>query len=159
MPLDAERVGQGQDCGRAVAVPDVDRFAREGGTLGNIPDIAFEQHRLRGADRILGDVRKAEFRAGAEVGLHGALAVGRNEHVAARGRSAVRGPGQADVDSQRLHVVIEYAPELVVPDLAYISARAPEIGEAGDRVGHGSARHLRGRAHHVVDLPGPVLVD
>ena len=143
MPLDAEGVRQRQRDGRAIAMRDVDRLAREGRALGDIPHVAFEQYRFRSAYRFFRDIREAELGAGAEVGLHRALAVRRDQHVAARGRRAV----------------IEDAAELVVAYLADIGAGAAQVGKAGDRIGDGAARHLGRRTHHVVDLFRAVLVD
>ena len=91
--------------------------------------------------------------------MHRALAVLGDHDEAARGRGAVGGTWQPDVDTEGFHVVIENASELVVTDLADVGGRPSEVGKPGDRVCHGAARHLGRRAHAAVEFVCLVLVD
>ncbi len=105
------------------------------------------------------DVGEAELQAGAEIGLHGALPVGGDEHMAPGGWRAFGGGIQADVDAQRAHVVIENGAELVCFDLADVGGRAAEIGKAGDRICNRAARHFRRRPHLRVEFARLLFID
>ena len=53
----------------------------------------------------------------------------------------------------------KYVAELVIFDLADVGSRASQVCKPGDRIGHGSARHLGRGAHQVVDLVSAFLVN
>ena len=55
--------------------------------------------------------------------------------------------------------MIEDAPQLVITHLANIRGGPTQIGESGNSIGDGTARHLSRRPHHRVDLVGAILVD
>ncbi len=112
-----------------------------------------------GRDLGLVDIGRCQFLRGAEIRVHGALAVRRHQDVGAagggaagRGRGLERHAGGADV------VGIETA-DLVVADLADIGGAGAEIGDADDGVGGGAAGHFGGRAHVVVDCQRAGLID
>jgi hypothetical protein len=98
-------------------------------------NVAFEKHRFGCAHGPIRYIGKPKFSAGAKIRLHRALAIRGNQNVAACCRCAFRGFGQANIDTQRLHVMIENSAKLVVAHLADIRGRAAEVGEAGNRVG------------------------
>ena len=64
------------------------------------------------------DVVRGEVLAGAEIGVHGALAVRRHQDEAARGRRPVGRGRHVEVDADRAQIVAEEPAELVVLDLA-----------------------------------------
>ena len=100
-----------------------------------------------------------QFLRGAEIGVHGALAVRRHQDVgAAGGRTAGRGPG-FERDAGGADVVGIEPADLVVPDLADIGGACAEIGDADDGVGRRAAGHFGRRAHVAVDRRGARLVD
>ena len=109
--------------------------------------------------RLVAYVGQPEFKAGAEISLHRALAVGGDQHVATRCRGAVFCLRQADINAERFHIVIEDSAELIVAHLANVSRGTTEIGEARNRIGHGTARHLGRRSHLVVNFVCSVPVD
>ena len=79
--------------------------------------------------------------------------------MTAGSRRAVGGLFKPNVDAERLHVVVEDPPELVVAYLADVGSRAAQVRKAGDRVRNRAARHFGRGAHLVIDLPGTVLVN
>ena len=104
-----------------------------------------------GRDRVGIDVGGMQVLRGAEKGVHGALAVRRHHHVAARGRRAVGGRRRVEGDAGGADVVGEGAAELVVLDLADEGRARAEARDADDGVGGRAAGNLHRRAHRVVD--------
>ena len=127
--------------------------------MRRIPQIAFEIGDLRGGDGVGIDVARMQILRGAEIGVHGALAVGRHQDVAARGRRPVGRGRRIELDAGRADVVREGAAELVVLDLADEGAAPAEARDADDRVGGRAARNLHRRSHRVVDRLRARLVD
>ena len=83
--VDAERIRQGQ---RDVALGVVRNLRRlEEGLLRvrRIPEITLEIDDLSGGNGSGVDIVRMQVLSGAEIGVHGALAVGRDQHIAARG--------------------------------------------------------------------------
>ena len=131
------------------------------GFLGvlRIPEIAFEIDDAGRRDLRVVDVSGVKILRGAEIGVHGALAVRRHQDVGAAGggaafrRLGLEGrAGGADV------VGVETA-DLVVLDLADEGRAGAETGDADDGVGAGAAAHLGRRAHVLVDRGRAGLVD
>ncbi len=105
------------------------------------------------------DVVRVQVLGGAEIGVHGALAVGRDQHVAARGRWAGRSWRRRERDPRGTDVVGKDATELVVLDLADEGRARPEARHADDGVRRRAAGNLHRRTHGVVDSCRPRLVD
>ena len=138
---------------------DLHRLAE--GLLGRrrVPEIAFEIDDAGGAHRVRFHVVGGEVLAGAEIGVHGALAVRRHQDEAARGGGAVLGGRDVVMDVDGLQVVREELAGLVVLHLADEARLHPEGGSARRRVGAGAAGHDGGGAHVPIELLGALLVD
>ena len=135
MPLHAKRIRERQCDGRAVFGCDVHSLAGELRALGQVPDVAFEQYGLRSSQRCRRYIADAQLGTGTEVGLHRALAVTADQHMAARRRRAVRTRLQPDVDAQRAHVVIKNPAKLIGFNPADVRCKAAQVGKTGDRIG------------------------
>ncbi len=127
--------------------------------LGPVEQVALQERHLGAADQLGVHVAGAEERRGAQVGVHGAVGVGRDHDQAAPGGRAIADRRVGEVDALGLHVVGEHRAELVVEDAAQVGGAAPEAGHPGHRVAGRAARHLDGHAHGRVELLGPLGVD
>ena len=96
---------------------------------------------------------------GAEIGVHGALAVRRHQDVGAAGGGAAFRRLGLEGRAGGADVVGVEAADLVVLDLADEGGAGAETGDADDGVGAGAAAHLGRRAHVLVDRGGAGLVD
>ena len=96
---------------------------------------------------------------GAEIGVHGALAVRRHQDVGAAGGGAgARGLG-LESDAGGADVVGIEGADLVGLDLADEGGAGAEAGDADDGVGAGAAAHFGRRPHILVDGGRAGLVD
>ena len=86
--VDAERIRQGERHLPPGLGRDLRRLPEGGLGLGPVEQVAFEIEDARGADELGVDFAAAELRAHAEKGVHGALAVRRDQDQAARSRLA-----------------------------------------------------------------------
>ena len=134
MPPDAERVGKAQ---RHLA------SRRMGGRRGfakgllrerRVEQIAFEVCDLRRGDHVGVDVGGPELDAGAEIGVHRALPVGRHEDQTARRARTGGGGRRVEAHPGRGNVMAIHLSEEVVSHLADIGAGATERGDPGHRV-------------------------
>ena len=154
MARDAEHVAERERDLPPCPACAVDRGAHRGARLFGVPEIAFEIQ-----DRAVGDHRGVDRGgrqelAGAEEGVHGALAVGGDEDQAAAGGRVAGAHGRGELDADAADVVREDLAELVVGDLADEPAFAAERGDAGDRIGSRAAGDLHARAHLGVERVG-----
>ena len=94
------------------------------------------------------DIGRRQILRGAEIGVHGALAVRRHQDVGAAGGGAVRRGDGFERDAGGADVVGVELSDLVVPDLADIGGARAEIGDADDGVG--------GRAPPDISVAGPM---
>jgi hypothetical protein len=110
-------------------------------------------------DGLLVEIVGREQAGDAEVGVHRALGVRRDDDDApTRRRGGVRrsGPeGHAD----GVEIVPEDGAQLVVGDLAEVRGAAAEAGEAAHRVGRRPTAHLDGGSERPVQVHGAVGVD
>ena len=157
--VDAEGVGEGERDLVAGLVRDLHGLAESFLRRRRIPEIAFEIDDARGAHRLRVDVVGREVLAGAEIGVHGALAVRRHQDEAAGGGGAVLGERHVVMHVDGLQVVGEELAGLVVLHLADEAGLDAEGGDARRRVGARAARDDHRRAHIAVELLGPRLVD
>ena len=157
--IDAERIRQGQRDLAAGVMRDCRGLHK--GVLGafGVPEIAFEIDDLRGRDLRGVDVGGRQVLRGAEIGVHGALAVAGHQDVGAAGRGTARRRLGLERHAGGADVVAVEPADLVVPDLADIGGAGAEAGEADDGVGGRAARHLRRRSHVAIDRGGARLVD
>ena len=86
--VDAERVRQRDRDQPAGGMRRIEGLQHRLLGLRRVPQIAFDVGDLRGAHDARCRCRRAEAGAGAEIGVHGALRVGRHQDQAARGRRA-----------------------------------------------------------------------
>ena len=96
MTLDAERVGERQRHLGAGGVGDRGGLAKRLLRQRRVKQIAFEIGDLGGADEAGVDVVRPELDAGAEIGVHRALAVRGDKDQAARGGGAARRRGRVE---------------------------------------------------------------
>ena len=100
-----------------------------------------------------------ELGRGAQIGTHGALAVGGDvDQRAGRGWAAKQGRG-VEVGADGAHVVGEDVAQLVLGHLAHIGCAAAEAGDAGDGVAGRAPRGLNARGHLAVQLHAARFVD
>ena len=115
---------------------------------------------MRGGRDLRGvDVRRGEVLRGAEIGVHGALAVGRDQNVGAARGGAAFGRLGLEGDAGGADVVGVERADLVVLDLADKGGARAETGDADNGVGARAAGHFGRRAHVLVDRGGAGLVD
>ena len=157
--VDAERIRQRQRDLAAGAMRN--RRGLHKGFLGavRIPQIAFEIDDARSFDLRRVDIGGRQVLRGAEIGVHGALAVRRHQDVGAAGGGAACGGLRLIGDAGGADVVAVEIADLVVLDLADIGGTRAEIGDADNGVGGRAAGHFRGRAHVAVDRRRARLVD
>ncbi|MGY4328810.1 hypothetical protein ACVWWG_003227 [Bradyrhizobium sp. LB7.2] len=131
------------------------------GLLGprRIPEITLEINDAGAGDLGRVDVGRRQILRRAEIGVHGALAVARDQDVGAAGGGAVFRGGRVEGDAGRADIVDVELADLVVLDLADIGGARPQAADADDGVGSRAARNFRRRSHVVVDGGGPRLVD
>ena len=157
--VDAERVGQRHRhlatrlVGETRGHPDRFLGARR------VPQIALEIGDLRTGRLILLDILGSEFDAGAEIGVHRALAVRRHEdHRARRRRLGVQW-SRVEGDALGADVVRVDLAEMVVRDLAEEGRASAKACDARCRVARRSAGCLDRRAHAAIEQLGPFAVD
>ena len=124
-----------------------------------VAQVAFEISERGRADLRLVDVGGFQALRGAEIGVHGALAVRRHHDVTARGRRTVARRLGAEGNAGRTDIVREGAAEFVVLHLADEGRARSEARHADDGVGGRAARAFHRRAHRLVDLLRTRLVD
>jgi hypothetical protein len=105
------------------------------------------------------DVVGAEIDAGAEIGLHRALRVGRHEDHAARGRRAAARGRRAESDAGGAHVVTEHVAELIGAHLADVSRAHADRRGADDGIRRRAAGDLDAGPHRRVERLGARGVD
>ena len=153
MALDAERVAERQRHLAPVVVGDVGGHPERLLGIGTVEQVALHVEHLAVGDRRRVDVVGMQQRRHAEVGVHRALGVGRDDDDAAAGghRLVGRPSARPEGDADGAQVVSEHVAEVVVGDLADVGGAAAEAGDAGHRVGRRSTAHLDGRAEGVVE--------
>ena len=126
MPFNAKGIRKGD---RSLAVRRTCDFGRqlEGFLgLGPVPQITFHVGDLRGLDDFPVNVGDGEVHAGAEICVHGALAVRRHQDEGARGGRAVGGRFGIKSDALCPHVMPEDGAELICLHLAKIGCFAAQ---------------------------------
>ena len=157
--IDAEGIGQGQRHLATGGMGDGRRLHE--GLLGRwrIPQIAFEIGDGGGLHGRLIHIIAGEILAGTEIGVHGALAIGRHQHEAARGGGAILGGGGGEMHAHGANVVGEGVARIVSAHLADEGRFGAEGGEAHNGVGRRTAGDHRARAHGLIEAEGARLVD
>ena len=159
IPVDAEGIRKGQGDLVSGGVGNLGSPHESFFRCGRIPKVAFEVDDTAVPHERLVDIVRGQLLAGAEEGVHGALAVGRDENVAARGRRAVLRMRRFEVHADRPDVMGEGTSGLVILDLADEGGTDTEGRETDDRIGGRPAADHRGRSHVGVKLLGARLVD
>lgn len=133
----------------------------EEGVLGvfGVPQIAFEIGDRGRRHRFRVDIARVQVLRGAEIGVERALAVGRNQDVAAAGGRAIDRRRGGEGDARGTNVVRKDLPERVLLDLAHEGRARPEARRADNGVGGRAAGHLDGRSHLFVERLGLRFVD
>ncbi len=127
--------------------------------LGPVPQIAFHVGDLGGSRPRQVDVSDGQVHAGAEIGVHGALAIGRHQDEGA-GRGGTLGRGaRVEAHTLRPHVMSEDGAQLILLDLAEIGGLAAEGRNAGGGVAGRPAGDLDRLPHVGIELFGARLVD
>src|SRR3954451_17773557 len=101
------------------------------GVLG-VPEIALEVDDAGRGDLGRVDVGGRQVLRGAEIGVHGALAVVSHQDVGAAGRRTVLRRGRVEGDAGRADVVDVELPDLVVLYLADIGGARTEAADGDD---------------------------
>ncbi len=158
--IDAERVRKGKG-GGALMLVGVMRRQHEG-LLGlhRIPQEAFHIGNRGPTDLVRTDVLLGQLMAGTKVGVHGPLAIFRQENHGAGGQCAVLQPRGRVVDADVVEVVLEDVAQKVVGHLADEGRPAAERGHAGCGIGCAAARDLLPRQRHLgIEFFRPIGVD
>src|SRR5205814_8737474 len=116
------------------------------GALG-VPEITFEIDDVGSRDLRRVDVTGRQILRGAEIGVHGALAVRRHQDVGAAGGRTVGRGGSVERDAGGADVVAVEFSDLVILDLADKGGARAKTGDADDGVGSGSPGHFGSWAH------------
>ena len=159
MPIDAERIREAESDHPVGLVRDAGGGGERLLRPRPVPEVAFEVGDLRPRDHLAVDVLRPELGAGAEIGTHRALRVGRDDDQATSGGEAVGRGGAAEGDAERDDIVPEDGAELVVLGLADEGAAAAQGSDRGDGVGGGTAGNLDRRPHRRVQRFGLIGVD
>jgi hypothetical protein len=99
-----------------------------------IPEIAFEIDDLRRRDHIGIDIGRRQVLAGAEVGVHRALAIRRHQDHRTRCGSPVFEGGRRELHADRPDIMPEDVAKVVIRDLADEGRALAERGHAGRRI-------------------------
>ena len=137
------------------------RHALEDRFLGarRVPEIAFEIGDLGGGNHLRLHILRAKLDAGAEIGVHRALAIGRDEdHRAGGGRKGVLRL-RCVMHALGANVVGEDAAQLILGHLAEIGRLATEACDACRRVARAAAGSFDGRSHARIEQFGALGVD
>ena len=156
---DAEGVRQRKGDLAAGGARDGDGFAHRGARHDRVPKVTFEVEPRRIAHHVMVEVRGSEFLAGAEVGVHRAVAVRGDDDQAAAGRRAANVGGGDIFDAGGADVVREHRTELVIGDAADEGTAHAHRGEAGAGVGGRAAGDFAAGAHVAVQPLGLVCID
>ncbi len=138
---------------------DLDRHRESGFRRRRIPEIAFKIGNPRRGDERGIDIGLGQVLAGAEIGTHRALPVGRDQYEAATARRTVfrRQGGKGHV--RGANVVREDRAERIRLQLADEGRAAPELRGADDRIGGRAAGDDRRLTHGAVKPFGRGFVD
>ena len=157
--LDAEGIGE---CDRREPAGLARDFRRQlEGLLGfrPVPEIAFHVGDPGGGDDFLVDIGHSQMHAGAEIGVHGALALGRDQNKGARRGRAIRCGLGFKAHALGPHVVGIDAAELIGLHLAEIGRLAAEGSHTRGGVSGRAAGNLDGRPHAGIERLGARLID
>ena len=159
MPIHAERVGQRQSHLPAGGVRGGGGPAERTLRLRRVEQVALQVGHRRIRHQRLVHVRLAERHGGSKERIHGALAFGRDQDQAARGRRTVRQRRRWKMHANRADVVAEHASQLVVRHFAEIRhARAQCRRDRAGVGGRTAAAFLAGR-HRGIDRLCSLRVD
>ena len=147
VPVDAERVGEGEGDLAPGFARDFDRSHHRVTRRLRVPQIAFKIEDRRVADLLLVERALRQVLRGAEEGVHRPVPVGRDQDHRTRSRLAHVGSRSDELDPRGGEIMtIEFA-ELVGRDLADEPGAAAECRNARRRIAGRSAANLVRRAH------------
>ncbi len=146
-PTDAKGIRQRQGDASAGGLHGGDGLARRRLGFVLVPQIAFDIEDARGGDLAFVDVGRHQLAAGAQIGAHAALAIGRHRDHAGGGGRALAGGFGGEGHAQAGHGVAEHLAQPVVEHLADIHAITAQRGDARHSVGGRPARHFMHAAH------------
>ncbi len=127
--------------------------------LGPVVQVTLHIEHLTGGHDDVIDITHAEQARCAEVGVHGAFGVRRDDDDATPGRDRIAVIAGLELHSDREQVVAEHLAELIVADLADIRRGPTETSDPTHRVGGRSATHFDGRSECAIQLERPIGVD
>ncbi len=159
MAIDAKTVGQRERHLTAGSVSNLRRVAERLLRIVTIEEVALHVQNTTGRHHPLVDVGRAQVRRHAEIGVHGALRVGRDHDDATSRRHAVHVLARSEVHTDCSQVVPEHLTQIVGAHLSDVGGTATEAGDTADRVGRRTAAHLDGRAQRLVQVKCAVGVD
>ena len=157
--MDAEAVGQGHRHFAAVFMGDAGAFADRVLGKRRVPEIAFEIGDSRVGNHGGLDIARSELDAGAEIGVHRALAVFGHEDHRARGRRMRIERLRFEMHALCTDVVGKDLSELVVGDLAEIGGPAAEAGDTRRRIAGAAAGGFKRRPHARIEQLCPLRID
>ena len=159
MPIDAERVRQGNRYLMSGVVSGVRRLDKRGLRTRRVKEIALHVDDLGGLDRLLANIGGREMRRRAEIGAHGALRIGRDQNETGPGCRAFARRRSHKLNPDRLHVVTKHRAELVVSDLPDEGALSAQRSKSRHGIPTRAARDLLRWWHVLMDRRGPLVVD
>ncbi len=150
MAIDHEAFRSGEGDLAAGLARNLDRAAHGAAWLFRVPQIAFEIENARAGDELVVERGWRQELAGAEEGVHRALAIGRHEDEAPRGRGLAVARWRVEIDTDGADVVREHIAQLILGHLAHEGALRTQRAHACQRVRCRTARNFPRRAHRFV---------
>ena len=159
-PVDAKRIRQGEGGGALMLVGIVGRAHK--GLLGlhRVPQEPFHIGNCGAANFVFQDIGFGQFMTGAQIGVHGALAVIGDKDHAPGGHRAIDQPGAGVVHALVRHVLGKHVAQPVLGHLAHKCGASAERGDARRGVAGAATGKLQPAGRHLgIEVSGAIAVD
>ena len=157
--IDAETVGQRERHLTTGPVGHLRRVSERLLRIVAIEEVALHVQHTTHRHHALVDIGRAQVRRHAEVRVHGALRVGRDDDDASTSRHTVHVLARCEVHTDRAQVVTEHLTEVVGTHFSDVRGAATETRDAAHRVGGRTTAHFDGRTKRLVQVQRTVGVD
>ena len=154
MALHAEYVAQREGHLVARLARHLDRGLHGRPRRRRIPQIAFQIENARFRHQFGIQIAGIQFLAGAQIGVHRALAIGRHHDQAAPGRRAARGRRRIKRHARRADIVGEHLPQLIARHPAHKRRARAQRRCTHHRIGRRTTADLAPGAHRTIKRLG-----